>query len=92
MSRYQAVTTINHDYLVVDITRLSPWNYPEQLADCPDLETAQKIALALNRTADSETDPEKRLLQLRAQRNAINLEIELHIDKWVKSLQNAGAA
>lgn len=54
------------------------WNLRSMLAS---------IGLIIVKSPDSETDPEKRLLELRAQRDAIHLEIERHIDKWVKSIQ-----
>lgn len=38
---------------VLDTTRLDPWNRHIVVAECDDIEDAKKIALALNRTADT---------------------------------------
>lgn len=55
--RYQTRQTTGDyrgaDVYVVDTMQLNTWNYPLAVADCPDLATAEKIALALNRTADA---------------------------------------
>ena len=55
--RYQARPDAAHGCCnsasVVDTTTLNPWSNSEVVAECFDIETAQMIALALNRTADT---------------------------------------
>jgi len=54
--RYQARkrwhSTFIHIAQVLDTTQLDAWSNHLEVAECPDLETAQKVALALNRTAE----------------------------------------
>lgn len=51
--RYQVREYKLADPDVVDTMTLDVWNRHAVVAECADLETAEKIALALNRTADT---------------------------------------